>query len=293
MVPRVQGSPSTRERPRISIRVPPRRDARLRLSCRARDAYREGTEPAYALGLYSDSSERFNDSMVRVRSLLANAPPRLHESHHAEQFTLRDVVNDRRVLVRFEAVPGPRLHHVGAEPPQGLPGTRSATAAGSRLFDRGRCPSSWHRSRWFLGREGPQRFGPTGGTSPCGASTFRNHPGRPIARTPRRPGGRSSCAIRTEPSQCLSSSCPYRAVAWRSVCHRVPSVRELLVTPTGRERAGRFGMYAGRIRQTWPNGWYRTPRAARDSRFAARVDGGHLTAVRVSYGTTSLIPSRT
>ena len=31
---------------------------------------------------------------------------RFHEPHHAEEFTLRDVVNDRRVLVGFEAVSG-------------------------------------------------------------------------------------------------------------------------------------------------------------------------------------------
>ena len=45
---------------------------------------------------------------------------RLHQPHHAEEFTLGDVMNDRPVPVRFEAVLGSRLHYVQAEPPQSL-----------------------------------------------------------------------------------------------------------------------------------------------------------------------------
>jgi hypothetical protein len=45
---------------------------------------------------------------------------RLHQPHKAEEFTLRDVMNDRPAPVRFEAVLRSRLHHVQAEPPKSL-----------------------------------------------------------------------------------------------------------------------------------------------------------------------------
>jgi hypothetical protein len=45
---------------------------------------------------------------------------RLHQPHRAEEITLRDVMNDRPVQVRFEEVLRSRLHQVGAEPPQSL-----------------------------------------------------------------------------------------------------------------------------------------------------------------------------
>jgi hypothetical protein len=59
-------------------------------------------------------------------------------------------------------------------------------------------PSMWRRSTAFLGLEGRQRFGRIGGTGPYGASTFRNRPSPPIARTRRRWDSRSSCASRIE-----------------------------------------------------------------------------------------------
>src|SRR5947208_2591303 len=45
---------------------------------------------------------------------------RLHPPHHSEELTLRDVMNDRLVLVRFEDVLRSRLHQVGAEPAESL-----------------------------------------------------------------------------------------------------------------------------------------------------------------------------
>ena len=95
---------------------------------------------------------------------------RLHQSHQAVEFTLRDVMNDRPVPVHFG---GTRV-----SPPSGRSrttgesrGTRSATAAGSPLSDRGTCLSAWRQSTLFLGLADRQRFGRTGGTSPSGAST--------------------------------------------------------------------------------------------------------------------------
>src|SRR5689334_11944278 len=45
---------------------------------------------------------------------------RLHQPHHSEELTLRDVMNDRLVPVRLEDVLRSRLHQVGAEPAESL-----------------------------------------------------------------------------------------------------------------------------------------------------------------------------
>src|SRR5689334_17875005 len=45
---------------------------------------------------------------------------RLHQPHHSEELTLREVMNDRLVPVRLEDVLRSRLHQIGAEPAESL-----------------------------------------------------------------------------------------------------------------------------------------------------------------------------
>jgi hypothetical protein len=109
-----------------------------------------------------------------------------------------------------EDVLRPGLYQVGAEPAESLSEPRSAPVARSRSLHRRTCPSSWRRSKPFLGRQGRQRFARNGRTNP--------RPGSVRGRRRRHGSGARLSGVRCRSRRTGGSCSPPMPAATRSRC---------------------------------------------------------------------------